>query len=130
MADGSEHPFLVTMDYPKGKIVYLGSGKCAGCEVQGIFYESVLGEAGPIRAAGRRLQQNNRGTLVMGRQFHHRSFMRVEAQGVRTGRQPAARSVASSVRLAAESTTEGPARNQTVAEEVVQCLGRLVQDGT
>lgn len=81
MADGSEHPFLVTMDYPKGKIVYLGSGEMRRLRsYKEIFYERFWVKLARYAAAGRRLQQNTRGTLVMGRQFTTGSFVRLEAQ--------------------------------------------------
>src|SRR5260370_42084367 len=45
-----------------------------------IFYERLWVKLAGYAAAGRRLQQNNRGTLVMGRQFTTGSFLRLEAQ--------------------------------------------------
>src|SRR5260370_103500 len=81
MPDGSEHPFLVTMDYPQGRIVYLGSGEMRRLRgYKEIYYERFWIKLTRYAGAGTRLRQNKRGVLVMGRQFSAGNFMRLEAQ--------------------------------------------------
>jgi hypothetical protein len=81
MPDGSEHPFLVSMEYPQGRIVYLGSAETRRLRgYKELFYERFWIKLARYAAAGSRLRQNKRGVLVMGRQFSAGSFVRLEAQ--------------------------------------------------
>jgi hypothetical protein len=81
MPDGSEHPFLVTMEYPKGRIIFLGSGEMY--RIRGykeVFYERFWIKLARYASAGTRVRQNKRGVLVMGRQFTAGGFVRLETQ--------------------------------------------------
>ncbi|MFL5342229.1 MAG: hypothetical protein ACJ8F7_18945 [Gemmataceae bacterium] len=81
MPDGSEHPFLVTMDYPQGRIVYIGSGELRRLRgFRELYYERFWIKLARYASAGTRLRQNKRGVLVMGRQFSAGNFVRLEAQ--------------------------------------------------
>ena len=81
MPDGSEHPFLVTMEYPQGRIVYLGSGELRRLRgYKELYYEHFWIKLARYASAGTRLRQNKRGVLVMGRQFAAGNFVRLEAQ--------------------------------------------------
>src|SRR5262249_59425533 len=81
MPDGAEHPFLVSMEYPQGRIIYLGSAEMRRLRgYKELFYERFWIKMARYAAAGSRLRQNKRGVLVMGRPFSARSFLRLEAQ--------------------------------------------------
>jgi hypothetical protein len=58
-----------------------------------VFFERFWVKLARYAAGGRRLQQNNRGVLVMGRQFTSGGFMRVEAQVFGPDANPLAESV-------------------------------------
>ena len=58
MPDGSEHPFLVTMDYPQGKIVYIGSGEMRRLRgYKELFYERFWIKLARYASAGTRLRR-------------------------------------------------------------------------
>ena len=79
--DGKEHPFLVTQQFGKGRVVFVGSGgTVAAARLPGGVLRAVLDEARPLRRAGSRTRQNRRGVLVMGRQFTAGQYVRLEAQ--------------------------------------------------
>jgi hypothetical protein len=81
MPDGSDHPFLVTMEYPKGRIVFLGSGEMYRLRgYKEVYYERFWIKLARYASAGTRVRQNKRGVLVMGRQFTAGGFVRLEAQ--------------------------------------------------
>lgn len=81
LPDGSEHPFLVTMDYPKGKIVFLG-GEMYRLRSRKIeYYERFWVKLARYASAGTRVRGGSkRGVLVMGKQFTAGNFVRLEAQ--------------------------------------------------
>jgi len=81
LQDGSEHPFLVTMDYPKGKIIYLG-GEMYRLRSRKIeYYERFWVKLARYASAGTRVRgSSKRGVLVMGKQFTAGNFVRLEAQ--------------------------------------------------
>jgi hypothetical protein len=80
MPDGSEHPFLVTMEYPQGRIIYLGEEMWRLRQYKEIFYERFWIKMARYASAGTRVRQNKRGVLVMGKQFTAGNFVRLEAQ--------------------------------------------------
>jgi len=81
MSDGSEHPFLVTMEYPQGRIVFLGSGEIWRLrKYKEVFFDRFWIKLARYASAGSRVRQNKRGVLVMGKQFTSGNFVRLEAQ--------------------------------------------------
>jgi hypothetical protein len=81
MQDGSDHPFLVTMDYPQGRIVFVGSGEMYRLRgYKPVYYERFWIKLCRYASAGTRVRQNKRGVLVMGKQFTAGNFVRLEAQ--------------------------------------------------
>lgn len=81
MADGKEQPFLVTMPFGKGRVVFLGSGELWRLrQFREAFYERFWLKLGRWASAGSRTRQNRRGVLVMGRQFTAGNYVRLEAQ--------------------------------------------------
>jgi hypothetical protein len=80
MQDGSEHPFLVTMDYPQGKIVFLGGELWRLRSYKEMFFERFWIKLARYASSGTRVRQNKRGVLVMGKQFTAGNFVRLEAQ--------------------------------------------------
>jgi hypothetical protein len=81
LPNGDEHPYLVTLDYPKGKIVYLG-GEMYRLRSRKIeYYERFWVKLARYASAGTRVRgSSKRGVLVMGKQFSAGSFVRMEAQ--------------------------------------------------
>jgi uncharacterized membrane protein len=80
LPDGSEHPFLVVMDYPQGKIAFLAGEVWRLRSFKEAFFERFWIKLARYVSAGTRLRQNKRGVLVMGRQFTAGQFVRIEAQ--------------------------------------------------
>jgi hypothetical protein len=80
LADGSEHPFLVVMDYPQGKVAFLAGEVWRLRSFKESYFERFWIKLARYVSAGTRLRQNKRGVLVMGKQFTAGSFVRIEAQ--------------------------------------------------
>jgi len=81
MADGKEQPFLVTMPYGKGRVVFLGSDEMRRLrQFREVYYERFWMKLARWASAGGRGRQARRGVLVMGREFAAGGFVRVEAQ--------------------------------------------------
>jgi hypothetical protein len=81
LADGKEAPFLVTMPYGKGRVVFLGSNEMRRLrQFREVFYERFWLKLARWSAAGGRTRQNRRGVIVMGREFPAGGNVRVEAQ--------------------------------------------------
>lgn len=81
LANGQDQPFLVTMPYGKGRVVFLGSGETRRLrQYQESFHERFWMKLGRYAAAGSRTRQNRRGVLVLGRQFVSGNDVRLEAQ--------------------------------------------------
>lgn len=81
LPDGSEHPYLVTMDYPKGKIIYLGGEMYRMRSRKIEYYERFWVKLARYASAGTRVRgSSKRGVLVMGKQFSAGNFVRLEAQ--------------------------------------------------
>jgi hypothetical protein len=79
--DGKEHPFLVTQQFGKGRVVFVGSGEVWRLRgFREVFYERFWTKLGRYASGGGRTRQNRRGVLVMGRQFVAGQYVRLEAQ--------------------------------------------------
>ena len=96
MADGKEHPFIVTMPYGKGRVAFLGSAEMRRLrQFKEVFYERFWMKLARWSAAGGRTRQNRRGVLVMGREFAGGGYVRIEAQLFGPTLEPLPRSVRS-----------------------------------
>jgi hypothetical protein len=81
MPDGKEAPFLVTMPYGKGRVVFLGSAEMRRLrQFREVYYERFWLKLARWSSAGGRTRQNRRGVLVMGREFAAGGNIRIEAQ--------------------------------------------------
>jgi hypothetical protein len=79
--DGKEHPFLVTQQFGKGRVVFVGSGEVWRLrKLHEVYFERFWTKLGRYASAGSRTRQNRRGVLVMGRQFVAGQYVRLEAQ--------------------------------------------------
>jgi len=82
LRDGTkEQPYLVTMPYGSGKVVYIGSGETwrlrQGREV---FYERFWTKLARYAGSGNLTRLTRRGVLVMGREYTAGQIVRLEAQ--------------------------------------------------
>jgi len=81
MPDGKEAPFLVSMQFGKGRVMFLGSSELWRLRgYREVYYERFWTKLGRYASAGSRTRQVRRGILVMGKQFTTGSPVRVEAQ--------------------------------------------------
>ncbi|HEY1380027.1 MAG TPA: hypothetical protein VGF55_24705, partial [Gemmataceae bacterium] len=79
--DGKDHPWLVTQQFGKGRVVFVGSSELWRLRgYKDVYYERFWTKLGRYASAGGRTRQNRRGVLVMGRQFTAGQYVRVEAQ--------------------------------------------------
>lgn len=79
--DGKDHPWLVTQQFGKGRVVFLGSSEVWRLRgYKEVFYERFWTKLARYASAGSRTRQNRRGVLVMGRQFNAGQYVRIEAQ--------------------------------------------------
>ena len=81
LADGKEQPFLVTMPYGSGKVVYIGSGEVWRLrQYSEAFHERFWIKLARYAGSGNLSKTVRRGVLVMGKSFTANQFVRVEAQ--------------------------------------------------
>jgi hypothetical protein len=82
LADGkSEEPYLVTMPYGNGKVVYIGSGETWRLrQYREVYHERFWTKLARYAGSGNLTRQNRRGIIVMGKTFTAQNFVRVEAQ--------------------------------------------------
>jgi hypothetical protein len=81
MLDGKEQPFLVSQQFGKGRVVFVGSSEIWRLrQYKEVWYERFWMKLGRYASAGSRTRQNRRGVLVMGRQFAAGQYVRFEAQ--------------------------------------------------
>jgi hypothetical protein len=79
--DGKDHPFLVTQQFGKGRVMFLASAEIWRLRgYREAFFERFWTKVGRYASAGSRTRQNRRGILVMGRQFVSGQNVRLEAQ--------------------------------------------------
>jgi hypothetical protein len=79
--DGKDTPWLVTEQFGKGRVVFVGSSELWRLRgYKEVYYERFWTKLARYAAAGGRTRQNRRGVLVMGRQFATGQYVRVEAQ--------------------------------------------------
>lgn len=82
LKDGAkEQPFLVTMSYGSGKVVYLGAGETWRLrQYREVFFERFWTKLGRYAGSGTLTRLNRRGVLVMGKEFTAGQIVRLEAQ--------------------------------------------------
>jgi hypothetical protein len=79
--DGKDAPWLVTEQFGKGRVVFVGSSELWRLRgFKEVYYERFWTKLARYAAAGGRTRQNRRGVLVMGRQFTTGQYVRIEAQ--------------------------------------------------
>jgi hypothetical protein len=79
--DGKDHPWLVTQQFGKGRVAFVGSSELWRLRgFKDLYFERFWTKLARYAAAGGRTRQNRRGVLVMGRQFSAGQYVRIEAQ--------------------------------------------------
>ncbi len=79
--DGKDHPWLVTQQFGKGRVAFVGSSELWRLRgFKEVYFERFWTKLARYAAAGGRTRQNRRGVLVMGRQFTTGQYVRIEAQ--------------------------------------------------
>src|SRR5262249_35146012 len=92
LTDGKEQPYLVTMPYGSGKVVYLGSGEVWRFrQYREVYFERFWTKLARYAGSGNLTRQNRRGLIVMGSTFVAQNFVRMEAQLFDRNMQPLAR---------------------------------------
>jgi hypothetical protein len=81
LADGKEQPYIVTMPYGSGKVVWLGAGEFWRLrEAHEAFLERFWTKLCRYAGAGNATKLNKRISLVMGRTFTANQYVNVDAQ--------------------------------------------------
>src|SRR5205807_955110 len=81
LADGKEQPYLVTMPYGSGKVVWLGAGEFWRLrEVHEYFVERFWTKLCRYVGSGNATKLNKRISLVMGRTFTANQYVNIDAQ--------------------------------------------------
>lgn len=81
MKDGKEQPYVVTMPYGGGKVVYLGSGELWRLrQYREAFHERFWTKLCRFAGSGSQSGKKSRGVIVMGKNFTANQFVRVEAR--------------------------------------------------
>jgi hypothetical protein len=76
-----EQPYLVTMPFGSGKVVYLGSGETWRLrQYREVYHERFWTKLARYAGSGNLTRQSRRGVIVMGREFTARQFVPMEAQ--------------------------------------------------
>ncbi len=76
-----EQPYLVTMPFGNGKVVYIGSGETWRLrQYREVYHERFWTKLARYAASGTLTRQSRRGVIVMGREFTERQFVPMEAQ--------------------------------------------------
>jgi hypothetical protein len=82
LRDGTkEQPYLVTMPYGSGKVVYIGSGESWRLrQAREVYHERFWMKLARYAGSGTLTRLSRRGVLVMGREFTAGQIVRLEAQ--------------------------------------------------
>jgi hypothetical protein len=81
MVDGKEHPYLVTMPYGSGRVVYLGSGEVWRFrQYREVYFERFWTKLARYVGSGNLTRRHRRGIIVMGSSFPAQTYVPVEAQ--------------------------------------------------
>jgi hypothetical protein len=100
LRDGKEQPYLVSMPYGSGKVVYIGSGETRRLrQYREAYHERFWTKLARYAGSGNLSRSSRRGVLVMGREFTAGQFVRLEAQLFGRDLQPLATSAVPKVQL-------------------------------
>jgi hypothetical protein len=81
LANGKEHPYIVSMPYGSGKVVWIGSGEMRRLrQYREAYFERFWTKLARYAGAGNLNRLNQRIVLVMGRTFSANNYINVEAQ--------------------------------------------------
>lgn len=81
LSDGKEQPYLVTMPYGTGKVVWLGSAEIWRLrQYREMFHERFWTKLGRSAGSGNLTRLNRRGVLVMGKTYMANNPVRLKAQ--------------------------------------------------
>jgi hypothetical protein len=87
--DGKEQPYLVSMPYGNGKVVYIGSGEMWRLrQFREAFHERFWTKLGRFAAAGSQRRVSKRGDLIVGRQFTAGNYVRLEVRALGPSLEP------------------------------------------
>jgi hypothetical protein len=107
--DGKDHPWLVTEQFGKGRVVFVASSELWRMRgFKEVYFERFWTKLARYAAAGGRTRQNRRGVLVMGRQFTAGQYVRIEAQLFGPSLEPLAKTT--KPKLSFQSTEGGERR--------------------
>lgn len=110
LGNGKEQPWLVTMPYGSGKVVYLGSGESWRLRMfRETFQERFWTKLSRFAGSGMMTRLGRRGVLVMGREFTAGQVVRLEAQLFGRDLQPLTRSAGPKARLKPPTGVTAPA---------------------
>ncbi len=89
LADGKEQPFLVTMPYGNGKVVYIGSGEMWRLrQCREIYHERFWTKLARYAGSGTLSKQNRRGDIYMGSKFTAQNYVNMQARLFNRDMQP------------------------------------------
>jgi hypothetical protein len=81
LSDGRDQPYIVTMPYGSGRVVYLSAGELWRLrQYREIFHERFWTKLARYAGSGNLTRLTHYGVLVMGKTFTAHNFVRVEAQ--------------------------------------------------
>jgi hypothetical protein len=81
LSDGREQPYIVTMPYGNGRVVYLSAGELWRLrQYREIFHERFWTKLARFAGSGNLTRLTHYGVLVMGKTFTAHNFVRIEAQ--------------------------------------------------
>lgn len=110
LRDGREQPYLVSMPYGSGKVLYIGSGETRRLrQYREAFHERFWTKLARFTGSGNLSRTSRRGVLVMGREFTAGQFVRLEAQLFGRDLQPLSPTAVPKVQLKPPTGVQMPA---------------------
>src|SRR5207248_743486 len=110
LSSGQEQPFLVTMPYGSGKVVYLGAGEMWRLRMcREVFHERFWTKLARYAGSGNLTRLSRRGVLVLGQEFTAGQFVRLEAQLFGRDLQPLSRTAVPKLKLTPPTGVTMPA---------------------
>lgn len=81
LTDGKEQPFLVTMPYGSGKVVYIGSGEMWRLrQCREVYHERFWTKLGRYASSGTLNRQSSRGDIYMADKFTAQKYVNLQAR--------------------------------------------------
>ncbi len=100
LGDGKEQPYIVTMPFGSGKIVYMGSGEVWRLrQFREVYFERFWTKLARYVGSGNLTRQSRRGLIVMGSTFSSQNYVNMEAQLFDRNMQPLAGSARPKVEI-------------------------------